>query len=249
MAKHCPKFQNVSHILEPSTAIIPYKASSEEWTIVGNRKTSRPSKIKQVQANNLQEFPPLHNKYTTLHVDGDDPQVPLATGSLIPSKTDTCPPMTTMLSKSSSRLIEGQPPTKIISSDKLKQKEDDMEIEIAQQGELQGQHKVVDVTIQQLEENAPIPTSDNNKGKTSYEKKETMEVELLLTEEEASGFKFGSSKDMATGHELDKAVKEHRVHKYAGKDLLTKRQIRAQEGAKKSRQDALLEKRTSSNHM
>ena len=249
LAKHCPKFQNGSHILEPSMAIIPYKASSEEWTIVGNRKTSRPSKIKQVQANNLQEFPPLHNKYTTLQVDGDDPQVPLATGSLIPSKTDTCPPMTTMLSKSSSRLIEGQPPTKIISSDKLKQKEDDMEIEISQQAELQGHHKIVDVTIQQLEENAPIPTFDNNKGKTSYEKKETMEVELLLIDKEANGFKFGSSKDMATGHELDKAVKEHRVHKYAGKDLLAKRQICAQEGAKKNRQDTLIERRTSSNQI
>ena len=57
----------------------------------------------------------------------------------------------------------------------------------------------MDVTIQQLEENAPIPTSDNNKGKTSYEKKETMEVELLLTEKEANGFKFGSSKNMTVG--------------------------------------------------
>ena len=68
LAKHCPKFQNASHIVEPSTTIIPYKASSEGWTIVGNRKTSRPSKIQQVQPNNLQEFPPLHNKYTTLQV-------------------------------------------------------------------------------------------------------------------------------------------------------------------------------------
>ena len=48
---------------------------------------------------------------------------------------------------------------------------------------------------------------------------------------------------------LDKAVKEHRIHKYAGKDLLTKILVRAQEGVKKSRKDALLEKRTSSNHM
>ena len=139
--------------------------------------------------------------------------MPLAIGSLIPSKTDTCPPMTTMLSKSSSRLIEGQPPTKTISLDKLKQKEDDMEIEIAQQRklELQGQQKMVDVTIQRLEEAAPIPTTDNNKGKTSYEKKETMEVELLLMDKEANGFKFGSSNDMATCQELDKVVKEDRV--------------------------------------
>ena len=54
---------------------------------------------------------------------------------------------------------------------------------------------------------------------------------------------FGSSQDMVVGQLLDMAVKKHRVHKYAGKDLLTKRQISAQEGAKKSRQDALLEKR------
>ena len=54
---------------------------------------------------------------------------------------------------------------------------------------------------------------------------------------------------MAADQELDKAVKEHRVHKYAGKDLLTKRQIRAQEGAKKNRQDILVERRTSSNQI
>ena len=54
---------------------------------------------------------------------------------------------------------------------------------------------------------------------------------------------------MAVEQLLDKAVKEHRVHKYAWRDLLTKRLFRAQEGAKKSRRDALLEKRTSSNHM
>ena len=145
--------------------------------------------------------------------------MPLARGSLISSKTDTCPPMTTMPSKSSSRLIEGQPPTKTISPDKLKQKEDDMEIEIAQQGklELQVHEKMVVVTIQRLEEVAPIPTTDNNKGKTLHEKKETMEVELLLTEKEANGFKFGSSKDMATCQELDKAVKEHRVISMQGR--------------------------------
>ena len=45
----------------------------------------------------------------------------------------------------------------------------------------------------------------------------------------------------------EKAVKEHRVHKYAWKDFLLKRQTRAQEGAKKGGQDALLEERTSSN--
>ena len=120
LAKHCPKFQNASHIVESSTAIIPYKASSEGWTIVGNRKTSLPTKTQQVQHNNLKEFPPFQNKYTTLQVDDEDPQVPLATGSLISSKTNTCPPMTTMPSKSSSRLIEGKPPTKTISPDKLK---------------------------------------------------------------------------------------------------------------------------------
>ena len=64
-----------------------------------------------------------------------------------------------------------------------------------------------------------------------------MEVELLLTEKEANGFKFGSSKDMAADQVLDKAVKEHKVHKYAGKDLLRKGQIRAQGGAKKSPQN------------
>ena len=157
--------------------------------------------------------------------------------------------MTTMSSKSSFRLIEGQPPIKIlkgsqlsfpiktISPDKLKQKEDNIEIEVAQQGklELQGQQKMVAVTIQQLEDTAPIPTTDNNKGKTLHEKKETMEVELLLIEKEGNGFKFGSSKDMATSQVFDKAVKEHKVHKYAGKDLLTKRQIHTREGAQKSR--------------
>ena len=36
---------------------------------------------------------------------------------------------------------------------------------------------------------------------------------LLLAENEANGFKFGSSKDMAASQVLNKAVKEHRVHK------------------------------------
>ena len=42
-----------------------------------------------------------------------------------------------------------------------------------------------------------------------------------------------------------KQVKEHRVHKYARTDLLLKRQARAQEGAPKGCEDALLEKRRS----
>ena len=94
------------------------------------------------------------------------------------------------------------------------------------------------VTIERIEEVAPIANNDSNRGTT-----------LLLTEEEANGFKFGSLQDIAAGQMLDKAVKEQMIHKYAGKDLLTKRQIRTQEGTKKSHQDALLEKRKSSNHM
>ena len=41
LAKHCPKvFTSASHIVEASTTIVPFKASFEGWTIVGNRKTS-----------------------------------------------------------------------------------------------------------------------------------------------------------------------------------------------------------------
>ena len=123
----------------------------------------------------------------------------------------------------------------------ITQDQEDMEIEIAKhlgQLELQGQQKMMTVTIERLEEAAPIATTDNNREKA-----------LSLIEKEDNGFKFGSSQDMAVGQLLDKAVKEHRVHKYVGKDLLTKRQIHDQEDTKKSHQDALLEKRTSSNHM
>ena len=107
--------------------------------------------------------------------------------------------MTPMLSKSSSRLIKGHPPLKIIqepqssfpvktiSSEKLKEKavtqhQEDMEIEIAQQGklELRGQQKMGVVIIERLEEVAPIATIDSNIGKA-----------LLLTEKEANVFKFG----------------------------------------------------------
>mgnify|MGYP002775447849 CR=1 FL=1 len=260
LAKHCPKFTNASQIVEPSTTIIPYNAASEAWTIVGNRKTSLnslPSKTQQVKPNYLQEFPPLKNNYTILQQEDEVPQGTLAPGSLVLSKTCTCSPMITMLSKSSSRSMKGHPslkiiqepqlsfPVKIVSSEKLKEKavtqhQEDMEIEIAQQGklELQGQQKMGVVTIERIKEVAPIANNDSNRGTT-----------LLLTEEEANGFKFGSLQDTTAGQMLDKVVKEHRIHKYAGKDLLTKRQVRAQEGAKKSRQDALLEKRTSSNHM
>ena len=115
-----------------------------------------------------------------------------------------------------------------------------MDIEIAQQGklELRGQQKMGVVIIERLEEVAPVATIDSNRGKA-----------LLLTEKEATGFKFGSLQDTTAGQMLDKAVKEHRFHKNAGKDWLTKRQVRTQEGAKKSHHDALLQKRTSSNHM
>ena len=117
LAKHCPKFTNVSQIVEPATAIIPYKDSTEGWIIVGNRKTSLnvlTSKTQQVQPNYLQEFPPLKNNYTILQQEDEVPQEPLAPGSLVLSKTDTCFSMTTMLSKSSSRLIKGHPPLKNI---------------------------------------------------------------------------------------------------------------------------------------
>ena len=64
-----------------------------------------------------------------------------------------------------------------------------------------------------------------------------------------AGFQFTVTQDPLIIQNSEKLVKEHRMHKYAGKDLLLKRQMRAQEGAKKGRQDALLEKRTSLNPM
>ena len=63
------------------------------------------------------------------------------------------------------------------------------------------------------------------------------------------GFQFTVTQDPLIIQNSEKLVKEHRMHKYAGKDLFLKRQMRAQEGAKKGRQDALLEKRTSLNPM
>ena len=57
-------------------------------------------------------------------------------------------------------------------------------------------------------------------------------------------FQFIVSQDTLTLQSPQKQVKDHRVHKYAGNYLLLKRQARAQEGAQKGRQDALLEKRT-----
>ena len=39
---------------------------------------------------------------------------------------------------------------------------------------------MVFVTIKRMEEVAPVATTDNNKGKSRHEKKDTMEVELLL---------------------------------------------------------------------
>ena len=80
-----------------------------------------------------------------------------------------------------------------------------MEIETTQQRklELQGHQKMVAITIQRLEEAAPVPTTDNNKGKALHEKKQTMEVEwLLLTEKDANGFKFRSSKDIKFHHPI-----------------------------------------------
>ena len=58
------------------------------------------------------------------------------------------------------------------------------------------------------------------------------------------GYQFTVSQDTLTLQTPQKQVKDHRVHKHAGNYLLLKRQARAQEGAQKGRQDALLEKRT-----
>ena len=58
------------------------------------------------------------------------------------------------------------------------------------------------------------------------------------------GFKFIVSQDPLTIQTSQKHVREHRVHKYVGNYLVLKRQARAQEGAKKGRQEVLLEKRT-----
>ena len=70
----------------------------------------------------------------------------------------------------------------------VNQHQEDMEIEIAQQGklELQEQHEMGVFTIERIEEVAPIANNDSNRGTT-----------LLLTEEEANGFKFGSLQDTA----------------------------------------------------
>ena len=60
----------------------------------------------------------------------------------------------------------------------------------------------------------------------------------------STGFQFTVSQDTLTLQTPQKQVKDHKVHKYARNYLLLKRQARAQEGAQKGRQDALLEKRT-----
>ena len=48
-------------------------------------------------------------------------------------------------------------------------------------------------------------------------------------------FQFIVTQDPLTIQIFEKVVRQHRLHKYAGKDLLLKRQMRAQEGAKKGR--------------
>ena len=61
------------------------------------------------------------------------------------------------------------------------------------------------------------------------------------------GFQFIVTQVPLTIQISEKVVKEHRLHKYAWMDLLLKRQMTAQEGAKEVCQDTLLEKRTSLN--
>ena len=62
-----------------------------------------------------------------------------------------------------------------------------------------------------------------------------------------AGFQITVSEDPLTIQNFEMLFKEHRMHKYAGNYLILKRQARAQEGAQKGRQEALLEKRTTLN--
>ena len=255
MAKNCPKFNKDTDEHVPNTTIVLYKDRSDGWTEVGHKKTSSHvshDKPHHVSINNLKEFPPLQNRYSTLHVEedrsnelntSDQPSSHLSqqrfNSGFSSQKTDL---LSTQLPKSFPILVVGQLPLKIIenqqlipfvnlaSSEKLKGKvvsaQDITDVEMPPSVMGIKANQQIDVSVNSL----PF---DKLVGKPISSQSNIMGVEMAQGVDKLPcvGFQFTVSQDTLTLQTPQKQVKDHRVHKYAGNYLLLKRQARAQEGA------------------
>ena len=261
LAKNCPKFNKDTDKHVPNTTIVPAQVRSEGWTEVGHRKVSSQvsyDKRHQVSINNLKEFPPLQNRYSTLQVEEDrSHEVNISGQSLthFSQKTDL---LSTKLPETFPKLVVGQPPLKIVenqlltpngnldSSEKLKGKvvsaQDNTDVEMPPSVMGFEANQQIDIDVH----GSSVPF-DKLVGKSTSSQSNMMGVEMAQGVDKlpCAGYQFTVSQDTLTLQTPQKQVKDHRVHKHAGNYLLLKRQARAQEGAQKGRQDALLEKRTS----
>ena len=222
LAKYCPKFKEDINKHTPSSAIVPYQNKSEGWTTVEHKKTPPRvslNKLTQVPINNMQEFPPLQNTYNALQME-DESLEELKKGAHLSFH----PPQKLKFDTSFPKLVVGQPPIKIAEE----------------------QQNLVMPTNLDISNKSKENVASNLQVDSDKSKEQPRDIEMNH-EHNHAGFQF--TQDPLISQNSEKVVKEHRMHKYAGKDLLFKRQMRAQEGAKKGRQDALLEKRTSLNPM
>ena len=238
LAKYCPKFKEDINKHTPSTTIVPYQNRAEGWTTVEHKKTPPRvslNKPTQVPINNMQEFPPLQNTYNALQMEEESLEELNNGGHLSfhppqklksDSSSQKIVQHSIQFDTSFPKLVVGQPPIKIAENQQILVMSTNSDLSNKLKGKVASNLQVY---------------LDMIKGQP---------VDIEINQEHIHvGFQFTVTQDPLTIQNSEKLVKEHRMHKYAGKDLLLKRQMRAQEGAKKGRQDALLEKRTSLNPM
>ena len=193
------------------------------------------NKLTQVPINNMQDFPPLQNTYNALQMEEESLEELNNGGHLSfhppqklksDSSSQKIVQHSIQFDSSFPKLVVGQPPIKIAENQQPLVMSTNLDIS----------NKLKENVASNLQVD-----SDKSKGQPR---------DMEMNQEHIhAGFQFTVTQDPLTIQNSEKLVKEHRMHKYAGKDLLLKRQMRAQEGAKKGRQDALLEKRTSLNPM
>ena len=215
LAKYCPKFKEEINKHTTTSAIVPYQNKSEGWTTVKHKKTPA-----HVSLNKLAQVP-INNMQEFPPLQNTYNALQMEDESLEELKNgghlSFHPPQNLKFDTSFPKLVVGQPPIKIVEEQ---------------------QNLVMPTNLDRSKENV----ASKLQVVSDKPKEQPRDIEM---NHEHNHVRFQFTQDPLIIHNSEKVVKEHRIHKYAGTDLLFKRQMRAQEGAKKGRQDALLEKRTS----
>ena len=231
LAKNCPKFNKDTDKHVPNTTIVPAQVRSEGWTEVGHRKVSSQlsyDKRHQVSINNLKEFPPLQNRYSTLQVEEDrSHEVNISDQPThFSQKTDL---LSTKLPETFPKLIVGQPPLKIVENQQLTPKVN-LDSSEKLKGKVVSAQDITDVemppSVMGIEANQQIDIDvsgssvpfDKLVGKSTSSQSNMMGVEMAqgVGKLPCVEYQFTVSQDTLTLQSPQKQVKDHRVHKHAG---------------------------------